>query len=218
MLAIGPALYAVYTYVQFIVGPEYQRYAGNNEKAFPLYLGLIILGWVVAVRAWSEIGARIMPSPTDQLRRGLASTLIILGLFFALTWLRGIADVLRGTQVTEYQQDPTLFWLIRLMDLGFVIPAALITGAGLLSGKAWATRMSYAVSGFLMLEIGAVAAMVIAMVLRSDPAASVPILIVTLTSTLTLAAFYLQLLRASGEESRSRRSHVRLRATNERAG
>ena len=36
-LAIGPALYALYANVQFTVGPEYQRYPGNNEYAIPLY-------------------------------------------------------------------------------------------------------------------------------------------------------------------------------------
>jgi hypothetical protein len=44
-LTFGPALYAVYSYLQFILGPEYSRYPGNNEAFFPLYLALIILGW-----------------------------------------------------------------------------------------------------------------------------------------------------------------------------
>jgi hypothetical protein len=51
-LAIGPAMYAVYTYVQFILGPDYRSYPGNNESLFPLYVLLTILSWTLATRAW----------------------------------------------------------------------------------------------------------------------------------------------------------------------
>ena len=212
MLALGPALYAIYTYVQFIIGPDYQRYIGNNEQAFPLYLSLILLSWVVVVRAWSELAEAVLPVPTTGLRRGLGSTLIVLGIFFALTWARSIADVLSGTHLTEYRQDPTLFWLIRLMDLGFVIPAALSIGVGLLRGKQWAVRMSYAITGFITLEIGAVAGMALAMIVRDDPAASMPLFIVTLVSALTLGAFFLRLLRTTRGVAAARRP-APLRAT-----
>jgi hypothetical protein len=140
----------------------------------------------------------MLPAPNSGLRRSLAGALIALALFFSLTWARSIADVLSGVSLVEYQQDPTLFWLIRLMDLGFVIPAALITGAGLLRDASWATRMSYAITGFLTLEVGAVACMAIAMVARDDPSAGMPLLVVTLASTLALAALFLRLLRTSG--------------------
>jgi len=57
--------------VQFTVGPEYQRYPGNNEYAVPLYLTLIILGWVVALRAWNELRTEetMMPSNRRRVRR-----------------------------------------------------------------------------------------------------------------------------------------------------
>lgn len=34
MLAFGPLGYAVYTYTQFILVPDYARYPGNNERWF----------------------------------------------------------------------------------------------------------------------------------------------------------------------------------------
>jgi hypothetical protein len=41
------------------------------------------------------------------------------------------------------------------MDLAFVIPAALITGIGLVRGADWAVRLAYALAGFQTLEVGA---------------------------------------------------------------
>lgn len=195
ILALGPAVYAVYTYVQFIIGPDYGRYEGNNEYAFPLYLALIILGWAVALGAWTTLGRLDLPAPTDRLRRSLAGVLIVIGVAFALTWAGSIAAVLGGESAPqEYLADPTLFWLIRLMDLGFIIPAALITAVGLLRGARWATRLAYAVTGFLTLEVGAVAAMAAALQVRGDPTANPVLLVGMVVFTLALATAYLKLL------------------------
>ena len=196
-LAIGPALYALYANVQFTIGPEYQRYPGNNEYAVPLYLVLIILGWAVALRAWNELRTEEAAMPSNWVRRGLAALLIVLSLFFALTWIRGIAQVISGDHPTEYLQDPTLFWLVRLMDLAFVIPAALIAGVGLLRSTPWAERLSHAITSFLTLEVGAVAGMAAAMVASDDPSASTSLLAVMRVSASMLAAIFIRLLRSS---------------------
>jgi hypothetical protein len=215
-LAIGPALYALYANVQFTIGPEYQRYAGNNEYAVPLYLTLIILGWAVALRAWNELGDEKATMPSNRLRRGLATLLIVLPLFFALTWIRGIAQVIGGEHPTEYLQDPTLFWLVRLMDLAFVIPAALIEGVGLLRRAAWATRLGYATTSFLTLEVAAVAGMAAAMLVRNDPSASGSLLGIMLAGTVLLVAAFVALLQA-GRPGPERKQRQLGRSTSRRA-
>jgi hypothetical protein len=196
-LGIGPALYAVYTYLQFIVGPDYSRYPGNNEAFFPMYLALTILGWVLIVRTWTALVAMSPVQPSTFMRRELAAVLAILNVLFALAWLGSIAAVRGGGAGSEYQADPTLFWLVRTMDLAFVIPAALITAFGLLRGRAWATRLAYAVTAFQMLEVGAVAAMAAAMTVRGDPAASPPLLALTAVFALALGWLEVQLLRVA---------------------
>ena len=55
-IAIGPAGFALYNYVQFVLVPDYSRYAGNNECFFPLYLTLVILAWALIWRAWHALG------------------------------------------------------------------------------------------------------------------------------------------------------------------
>jgi hypothetical protein len=216
-LAIGPALYALYANVQFTIGPEYRRYPGNNEYAVPLYLALIILGWAVALRAWNGLATEEAAVFSNRLRRGLAALLIVLPFFFALTWIRGIAQVINGEHPIEYQQDPTLFWLVRTMDLAFVIPAALIAGVGLLRRSSWATRLSYATTGFLTLEVAAVAGMAAAMLVNNDPSASGSLLGIMLTGTTLLIAAFISLLqsgrpRSAGKQRRLPRSTSR-RAT-----
>jgi hypothetical protein len=196
-LGIGPALYAVYTYLQFILGPDYSRYPGNNEAFFPMYLALITLGWVLIVRTWPALVAMALVQPSTFTRRGLAAVLAILNVLFAVAWSGSIAAVLGGSAGPEYQADPTLFWLVRTMDLAFVIPTALISGFGLLRGRAWATRLAYAVTAFQALEVAAVAAMAAAMTLRGDPAASPPLLAMTAVFALALGWLEVQWLRAT---------------------
>jgi hypothetical protein len=195
-LAIGPALYGIYTYVQAVVGPEYARYDGNNEAAFPLYLALILLGGAITVRAWPALAALDVDLP-DGLRRALAVAIVFVCLFFALAWFAGIVAVLRGMPPAEYHDDITLFWVVRLMDLGLVIPAGIVTGVALLRRAPWAVRLAVAVIGFLTLEAAAVAAMGTAMLIRGEAGASVPFAAVTAAATLTLAALGGLLLRAT---------------------
>ena len=202
-LALGPALYAVYTYVQLIVGPEYERYDGNNEYAFPLYLALIILSWAIAVQAWTALGAAPLPPPPAGLRRALAGLLVVPSLIFALAWAAGVVDVLDGGAVGQaYREDTTLFWLVKLMDLAFVIPAALTAGVGLLRRAPWATRLGYACAGFLTLEVGAVAGMAAVMALRDDPSASAVLLAVSVAIALSLATVTALLLRDARQAAR----------------
>ena len=50
VLALGPAVYALYRYSQLALGGDFVRYPGNNERFFPLYLGLFVLaGAIVSV-------------------------------------------------------------------------------------------------------------------------------------------------------------------------
>jgi hypothetical protein len=195
-LAIAPALYAVYTYVQFIVGPDYTRYDGNNERAFPLYLLLIVLGWAIAISAWGALGRMALPAPSLGLARILAIILIAISVLIGFAWIASIAGVISGGSVTqEYRDDPTLFWMIRLMDLGFVIPAGLMTAVGLLRHAVWSNRLTWALIGFQTLLTGSVASMAIAMEVRDDPSANPVLLTVTVVTTLALIAVSALLLR-----------------------
>jgi hypothetical protein len=55
ILALCPAVYALYMYSQLALGTDISRYAGNSERFFPLYLGLFMLAGAIAIRAWTMI-------------------------------------------------------------------------------------------------------------------------------------------------------------------
>jgi len=170
-LALGPAAYSLYMYVQYVVGPQYERYPGNNEYAFPLYLTLIILSWSIGLRAWRALATIPLPHLSSGTRRTLAALMLVLNVMFAFAWIGSIVTVLAGPSTSPawqaYQKDQTLFWLVRIMDLGFVIPASFVVAVGLLRRAKWAVTLVYAFLGFEMLMVAAVAAMAIMMAMGS---------------------------------------------------
>ena len=95
-IALGPALYSVYTYTTAVVGQEYARYDGNVETFFPLYAGLVAGGAALATYAWSRLGDDAVPAPPDGLRRATAAIFLALGGFFALAWAAQIRLVVTG--------------------------------------------------------------------------------------------------------------------------
>jgi len=198
-LALGPAGYSLYMYVQYVVGPQYERYPGNNEHAFPLYLTLIILSWSIGLSAWRALESMPLPRLSSGTRRTLAALMLVLNVMFAFAWLGTIVSVLQGPSTTpaweEYAKDQTLFWLVRMMDLGFVIPASFAIAVGLLRRTTWAVTLVYAFLGFQTLMVAAVAGMAIMMTVRSDPAASPTLLGVSAAISLVLAAIFGMLLR-----------------------
>jgi len=195
-LALGPAAYAVYTYTTAILGQEYARYDGNVERFFPLYAGLVAGGAAIAVAAWSRLGDTSMPVPSDRLRRTLAGIFISVGGFFALAWTQQIRLVYTGNLPVDYQAGPTLFWLIMLLDFGFLIPLLVSTGVGLLRNQPVAIRAAYGLAPFETCLAASVAGMGVVMLAKGDPSAEPTMLVVVLAATVGLALVTAQLFRS----------------------
>jgi hypothetical protein len=203
VLALGPSLYAVYTYTTAVVGQEYDRYPGNVENAFPLYAALVGGGVAIAAFAWSQLDPANLPEPSHGVRRGLAAVFLGLGGMVGLTWMAQIRQVVTGHPSLEYQEGPTLFWLIKLLDLGFVVPALLATGVALVRHRPAAVRASYALAGFATCLAGAVTGMAVAMEVKDDPSSSPAMIAVVMPATGGLALLTVQLLRSysNGDEN-----------------
>lgn len=184
VLAFGPALYTVYTFVTAVIGQEYLMYDGNAERAFPLYAALIASGLFVAAFSGTEIARQPAPVLSDGLRRVTAGIFLAVVAFFALAWSSQIATVYRGELSTEYVEGPTLFWLIKLMDLAFLLPAFAVVGIGVLRRNGLATRVAYAAVSYAVCMTAAVLGMAIAMWLKDDPSASVAMILFLIPVTL----------------------------------
>ena len=193
-LAFGPALYAVYTYTTVVLGQEYTRYDGNVEQFFPLYAGLVAGGAAIAAFAWSRLGETVVPVPSDRLRRTTAGIFLGLGGFFALAWALQIRLVVTGQPPAEYQEGPTLFWVIKLLDFGFMIPLLIATGTGLLRQHPAAIKAAYGLATFATCLAGSIAGMAIAVEVKGDPSAQPAMLAVLVPATIGLALITKHLL------------------------
>jgi hypothetical protein len=174
LLATGVGVYAVYTYAQVIVGQEYLRLPGNVERFFPLLLAIFVLGEALIVLGWRATGTDL-PAPPRRLERLTGWVLVAVAVFLVVglhlpTMLTAWTD---PSSMAEYASAPTPFWLVKLMDLGIVVPAAVVTGIGLLRGASWARRVMYPfLTGYAVLS-SSVFSMALVMLVNDDPDASV---------------------------------------------
>jgi hypothetical protein len=172
-LAAGAGVFAVYTYAQVIIGQEYLRLPGNVERFFPLLLAVFVLAEASVVLGWRGLPDEL-PGLGLRVRRVCAVTLFLVALFLVVgLHLRTMLLAWQNPAgMTEYSSSPTPFWLVKLMDLGIVVPGALVIGAGLWRGAAWAARPAYVLlTGYTGLGVS-VTAMAVLMNLRHDPDAS----------------------------------------------
>jgi hypothetical protein len=195
-LALGAGLATLYYAVAETLGGDYLRYAGNNERYFPLFLALIILGWTSAARAWAALDPD-PPRPPRWLARSLGVVLALGGAVIGLAWLAQLARIaLTGAVGPEYTDSPSAFWTVRIVDLGFLVPICLATGVGLWRGSATALKAAYSVAAFMTMQAAAVLAMGGVMLWRRDPTASPTLVYALAPIALALAACTAALLRS----------------------
>ena len=174
VLALPPSIFVVYTYTQLIVGNEYLRLPGNVERFFPLMLGVFILAGAIAIRSWSSVPAAQLPPTTASADRVAGVLLLVIAVFVVVgLHLPSFLDAIRDQPTAvQYLSSPTPFWLVKLMDLGIIVPAAVAVGIGALRHREWARKPVYAILGAYTLIGASVAGMGITMSLREDPDAS----------------------------------------------
>jgi hypothetical protein len=192
-LAAGVGVFALYTYVQVVVGQEYLRVPGNVERFFPLYLAVVVVAEAVVVLGLR--GATAGP-PAPRLDRAIGVVLLLEALFLVVglhlpTMLQAWRDP--GAMV-EYASSPTPFWLVKLMDLGIVVPVVVTAGVGMLRGAPWARRLACTLLTACTCLGASVTAMALVMLAHDDPDAA-PVLaagfgaFTVAFATLTVAAY-----------------------------
>lgn len=203
LLGLAPAGFAVYTYAQLILGNEYLARPGNVERFFPLLMSVFVLALGTAVAAWSASTAEPLPEANRRTDRLAGTTLLAIAAFVTLgLHLPTLVDAL-GERPTSigYLSSPTAFWLVKFMDLGLVVPAALVVGWGMLQGRQWARRPAYALVGGYTLLGASVVAMGVTMYATGDPDASSGMVLASGVLTLALAALARSLYGAVAHRS-----------------
>ncbi len=137
-------------------------------------LALIWFAGAGFVLAWRSVDAARLPERGLALRRSVGSALLLVAVFLIFgLHLRGLVDVVNGPPYgVEYTQVPTVFWIVKWMDRGLVVPLSVVTAVGLLRRAPWAKLLAYVVVGWAALLGTAVATMGLVMVMNDDPAAS----------------------------------------------
>lgn len=177
VLGLGPAAYGLYVYFQLAVSGDISRYPGNSELWFPLFLVLFLLAGSILVGAWTSMSVRrtAVNQEPRWFNRVSGWYLVVVAAFLVFgLHVPGLLDAWSEQPTsTEYLGDPVIFWVVKMMDLGVIVPIAAATGGGLLLRRPWAHRMRYAVIGWAALLASSVAGMAIVMQATGDPAASV---------------------------------------------
>jgi len=174
VVALAPTAFGVYTYMQLTLGGEFGIQAGNSERFFPLFLAMFLLAGTGLIGAWGRVDSGWLPEPSPTLRRVVVTVAFVLAAFLTLgLHLPGVIDIVGGEPYdAAYVDSPTVYWVVKLMDLGVVVPAAIGAGVGLLRRAPWAAKVMYAVVGWGALLGSAVAGMAIVMQANDDPTAS----------------------------------------------
>ena len=164
ILAVAPGGYTAYMMAQYIVGPNYLVY----PHVLPLHMTLFLLGAGTALAGWSLCSPSAFARPQRLSRYGYLAA--GLALFVISRYLGAFAGSATEEPLTEeLANDPAMFWTIVLLDMGVVVPAALVTAVTLFQRQPSAPKALYALTGWFTLVPVSVAAMAIVMLIRDDP-------------------------------------------------
>ncbi len=163
----------IYTGLSYGIGQEWSNpaYVGNIEDYFWLFWAMIVGGLVIGMSSLSMFTEDDAP---EFGRRGLRIYVVLLSiflLFFALMWSSEVFEVIAtgDTASGSYQSSPTVFWVIRYLDLGVSIPIGFISMYLLLTRPKRAYPIILLFFGFFVTLGTAVNTMAVVQVLSGDP-------------------------------------------------
>lgn len=163
----------MYTGLSYGIGQEWSNpaYSGNIENYFWLFLAMIIGGLILTMSSLSMFSDDDAP---DFNPRGLRIYVLLLSiflLFFAMIWSSDVFEVIATGDTTSgsYQSTPTVFWVIRYLDLGISIPVGFLSLYLLITRPKKAYPIILLFFGFFITMATAVNAMAVVQVINADP-------------------------------------------------
>jgi hypothetical protein len=194
LLAIGPAAYTAYMFVQYVLGPEYDHYS----LTVLFHLLLVTTSGALALWAWRLSAAAPPPAATARQLRVRGALLLGFAAFVLLRYAGGLVGAWTGAAIdAEFASSRTFFWSIFLLDLGVVVPVTAAAAVGAITAKPWADRAVHAVLGWYALVPPSVAAMAVVMLVRDDPHASAATVLLLSLASLVFGVVAYRVLRPS---------------------
>ena len=153
LLLPGTLAYFLYTYTSYVFGVAY-------NVLFLVYVSLFSLSLFALIFAIMEIDIPTLPKhfSSGLPRRTIAIFLFIVGGFLLLDWLGRIVPPLLANQPPLELESYTIL-IIQALDLGLVVPIAILSGILLWEKRAW----GYLLSSIVLIKFATVALAVSAM-------------------------------------------------------
>lgn len=163
---IGLLVYFVYTYVAYAVLMVY------NEM-FLVYVAAYSLSLVLLITGINSLNLDALPEQFTKKapRRGVGIFGLVAAVFLAFLWLSDIVpSLISGQPPARINDTVTDSLVIQAMDLGLVVPIAIIGGVALLRGK----PLGYLLSGIILMKVVSLGTALVAMVIFMYAAGTPP--------------------------------------------
>jgi hypothetical protein len=152
---LGLVGYLAYTYTG-------AAFAYGFNVLFPLYVALFALTGAALIAALSALDATAMQQAFDARapRRAVAMFLLVMAALLTLLWASQIAPFYTRGQLPEMivkAKTPTVF--VYVLDLGVVVPLALLAAWWLWRGQAW----GFVLAGFVLVKAATMGLALLAM-------------------------------------------------------
>jgi hypothetical protein len=168
----------IYKGLSYGLGQEYSLYAGNIEQYCVYFLVMVIAGLIIGMKAISLFKEDDAPDFSKRGVYAFVAVMSILLFMFFMMWAGEAAEVLAtgDTSSGSYTNAPTLFWVIRYLDLGLTIPLGFLSLYLLLTRPKSAYAIILLFFGFFITLGTAVNAMGWIQFLSGDPELQLPAL------------------------------------------
>jgi len=135
LLHLGILSYFLYTYASYCFLSAYNPF-------FLLYVTLFSMSLFAFVLAFIQIDVQALPAHIHDLpRRGIVTFYFCVGVFLAFMWLGlTVPTIFDGSAPEALESYTTL--VIQALDLGIIVPLAILTGLLLLQEKPWGYVLS----------------------------------------------------------------------------
>lgn len=188
----------IYTGLSYGIGQEWSNpiYTGNVENFFWLFLMLIIGGLILGASSLSSFSEKDAPAFSTRGLRIYVGLMSVFLLLFTLMWSSDVFEVLAtgDNSSGSYTLTPTVFWVIRYLDLGITIPLGYMALYLLVTRPKQAYSIILLFIGFFITLGTAVNAMAIVQVLSGDPevagAAAAGLVVFPILGILAYIGFY----------------------------
>jgi hypothetical protein len=196
-LLIMTPLYLIYFVLSYTIGLEWSstQYSGNSEQYAYLFLFILISSLIMLLYSLSIFPKNV--NPTFK-KKGLIAYTFLFSLFlliFASMWIKEVQEVISTGTTRAYDASPTMFWVVRMFDLGFSIPLGFISVYLLWARPDTTYPIQFMFYGFFLTMIVAVNSMGFMMFLNNDPTFMMRDLVVFLGLALIISVGFVYVLR-----------------------